>query len=311
MKSKQLLASLVKKAYKTNADEFIQLVEDSVNVLRNEAERRKSFQVVGGLAQVPAKGKAIILGDIHGDLDSLVHVLEDSDFLKQIFKNNDDHMIFLGDYGDRGAFSAEVYYIILTLKVQFPENVILLQGNHEGPKDLLADPHDLPYQLQERFGREGNKVYAKIRELFNYLCTAVVVNERYLMLHGGVPSKATKIEDLANAYNIHPKETHLEEILWSDPDDKIEGTYTSPRGAGRLFGEKITDKFLEMLNAKVLIRGHEPCEEGFKINHHGKVLTLFSRKGAPYFNDYGAYLETNLSKRIDDATQLISCIRRF
>jgi len=311
MKSKQFLRSLVRKANETNASEFIRLVEGSTNLLRDETKHDRSFQVVGRLVKIPAKGETIMVGDIHGDLDSLVHVLEDSDFLEKTFKNKGVHIIFLGDYGDRGAFSTEVYYTILTLKMQFPENVILLRGNHEGPEDLLADPHDLPNQLQERFGREGNEVYTKIRGLFNYLYTAVLVNEGYVILHGGVPSQATKLEDLANAQEIHPKETHLEEILWSDPNDEIKGTYPSPRGAGKLFGEDITEKFLEMLNAKVLVRGHEPCEDGFKVNHHDKILTLFSRKGAPYFNSYGAYLQINLSKRVDDARQLMSCIQRF
>jgi protein phosphatase len=60
-----------------------------------------------------------------------------------------------------------------------------------------------------------------------------------------------------------------------------------------------------------LIRGHEPCEEGFKLNHDGKVLTLFSRKGSPYFNAYGAYLQLPLSEKIESAEQLVPWIHKF
>jgi len=73
----------------------------------------------------------------------------------------------------------------------------------------------------------------------------------------------------------------------------------------------MTDETLYRLNFKVLIRGHEPCQEGFKINHDGKILTLFSRKGPPYFNDHGAYLDLNLSERVQEAKQLVHSIHMF
>ncbi|RLI41233.1 hypothetical protein DRO69_11810, partial [Candidatus Bathyarchaeota archaeon] len=66
-----------------------------------------------------------------------------------------------------------------------------------------------------------------------------------------------------------------------------------------------------MLNVNVLIRGHEPSVEGFKINHDGKVLTLFSRKGSPYHNEYGAYLQLNLSEILENAKQLQRYVHKF
>jgi protein phosphatase len=83
------------------------------------------------------------------------------------------------------------------------------------------------------------------------------------------------------------------------------------RGAGKFFGKNITEKVLAKLNVKVLIRGHEPCEEGFKINHEGKVLTLFSRKGSPYFNEHGAYLDLPLSEKFENVAQLLPFIHKF
>lgn len=308
--NKKYLSSIVKKGKQTSANEFIQLIENSMHQLENETGRFGSLQIVGRLIKMLPKGEVIIVGDIHGDLSSLLHILEDSRFLESL-KEKEVFMIFLGDYGDRGAYSPEVYYIILKLKEQFPENVILMRGNHEGPDDLLASPHDLPSQLQEKFGDKGREAYTKIRELFNHLYNAVLIDERYIILHGGVPSKAVTMDDLAYAHETHPKETHLEEILWSDPNDEIKGTYPSPRGAGKLFGEDVTEKFLKMLNTKVLIRGHEPSENGFKTNHHNKVLTLFSRKGAPYNNNYRAYLQIDISKKVENAAQLIPHIFKF
>ena len=220
-------------------------------------------------------------------------------------------LVFLGDYGDRGPYSPEVYYLVLKLKQFFPKKIVLMRGNHEGPDDLLAYPHDLPENLRTRFGEEGSVVYLKIRELFQYLYNAVIVDGLCVMVHGGVPSRASSIEDLKHAHLKHPKEKHLEEILWSDPAETIKGTYPSPRGAGKLFGEDVTQKFLDMLNVKMLIRGHEPSQNGFKISHNGKILTLFSRKGSPYFNVSAAYLQLDLSFKPQNAYELASYVRKF
>ncbi|MEM3955516.1 MAG: metallophosphoesterase family protein [Candidatus Bathyarchaeia archaeon] len=268
-------------------------------------------KVTGRLIFILPKGEAIIVGDIHGDLESLKHILYESGFLNKALDGRDVYLIFLGDYGDRGEYSPEVYYVILALKNLFPEKVILLQGNHEGPEDLLAHPHDLPYQMRRKFGPDGFIVYRELSNLFRRFYTAVIVKDRYVMLHGGVPSGARSIEDVAFAYIKHPAESHLEEILWSDPEDWISGKYPSPRGAGYLFGEDITMKFLELLGVKFLIRGHEPADEGYKFNHGGRVLTLFSRKGPPYYNAEAAYLMLRLEPQLNSAEEIKQYIRRF
>jgi protein phosphatase len=64
-----------------------------------------------------------------------------------------------------------------------------------------------------------------------------------------------------------------------------------------------------MLNVNVLIRGHEPSAEGYKNNHHGKVLTLFSRKGEPYYNTQAAYLQLDLNMKVENAYQLRNFLR--
>jgi len=287
------------------------VVKDVTQLLSKESGRIGSLRITGRLVNVLPKGKMIVVGDIHGDLESLGYILKDSNFIKKIREGEDFLLVFLGDYGDRGFYSPEVYYVVLKLKEMFPENIVLMRGNHEGPNDLLAYPHDLPTHLHRKFGEAGADVYAKLSEFFNHLYSAVLVEDRYILLHGGVPSKASTIDDLAYAHKKHPRETHLEEILWSDPSDGIKGTYPSPRGAGKLFGEDVTEKLLKMLNVNVLIRGHEPSVEGFKINHNGKVLTLFSRKGPPYHNEHGVYLQLNLSEILENAKQLRQYIHKF
>jgi protein phosphatase len=163
--------------------------------------------------------------------------------------------------------------------------------------------------LQRKFGAEWSLIYERLRRLFNELHLAVLVKQKFIILHGGVPSQAKSIEDVAFAHQKHPAESHLEEILWSDPEEDLRGTQTSPRGAGKLFGMDVTERFLRMLDVQMLIRGHEPAEAGYKINHDGKILTLFSRKGEPYYNSKAACLMLDLSRDVTDVYQLVDSLR--
>ncbi|MBS7616363.1 serine/threonine protein phosphatase [Candidatus Bathyarchaeota archaeon] len=305
------IKQVVKEALEATCENFCKITEEARRLICSENGKIGVFEVFGRLVKLQPANEALIVGDLHGDLESLIDILNGSGFIQKMRQSPDSVMVFLGDYGDRGAYSAEVYYTILKLKLFFPKQIILMRGNHEGPEDLMASPHDLPWQFQSRFGAEWEKAYNKIRELFKGLYNAVFVERRCLMIHGGLSPNMKTIEDLAYAHNKHPKERLLEDMLWSDPTEMVDEFCASPRGAGKLFSAKVTRQVLERFNVKLLIRGHEPCVEGYKIDHDGKILTLFSRKGAPYFNAYGAYLIVKVSEQFQSVKDLIPHIRKF
>jgi diadenosine tetraphosphatase ApaH/serine/threonine PP2A family protein phosphatase len=302
---------LIQQANDVKEDRYISLIDDVGEILRREASYFDNATVNGKLINLKPVGEALVIGDLHGDVSSLCSIIEKSHILCQIESGKNATLVFLGDYGDRGPKSPELYYLVLSLKLAFPGQVILLRGNHEGPSDLMASPHDLPIFLQRKFKENWVGIYQKLRELFDYLSNAVYVEDRYLMVHGGLPSKLRSIQEIANADRLHPGKSILEELLWNDPDEKVQGVFPSPRGAGCVFGRSITQDVLKKLNVKILIRGHEPVDNGYQINHDGKILTLFSRKGPPYHNDYGTYLELPLVDMFENANQLIPYIHDF
>jgi hypothetical protein len=226
----------------------------------------------------------VVVGDLHGDLESLMHILKQHEVL------NADRIIFLGDYGDRGDASVAMYHVALRLKLLAGkgEQVILLRGNHEGPPDMTFRPHELPLFFVKRFGERGKELYRALKELWSYLPYAVLVTGRYMMMHGGVPCGITSLDEIAYARETYPGTSTLKELLWNDPIEG-NGCYESVRGVGMFFGKMTTDAFLSMAGVKTIIRSHYQCE-GVEVNHDGKVLTVFSRKGAPYYNKRAAYL---------------------
>ncbi|MFH0897676.1 MAG: metallophosphoesterase family protein, partial [Candidatus Bathyarchaeota archaeon] len=258
---------LIDQSGRNDSKTFLGLIRCVIALLKKGQGASGTTRVYGRLIALRPSGKATIIGDLHGDLKSLTYILKDSGFFERARKGENVYLIFLGDYGDRGPASPEVYYVVLRLKELFPDMVILMRGNHEGPDDLLPIPHDLPAQLTLKYGEdEGAKIYTELRKLFSNLYSAVLIDEKYLLIHGGVPSNASAQKDLAYACKKHPKESYLEEMLWSDPEEGLEGVRPSPRGAGKHFGVSITERLLKLLNVKVLIRGHESCQEGFEIN---------------------------------------------
>ena len=294
---------LIDRACFLNTDEFLSLIQEVVAILNKERnEGGTGEQIIrGGLVYLPPKGKVVLVGDLHGDLASLTHILVNSGFVEQE-SENPTYLVFLGDYGDRGEESPEVYGSVLSLKNIFKKRVVLLRGNHEGPKDLKVRPHDLLYFLKKKYGNRSIEIYLYLKELFDSLHHSVIIEEKYLMMHGGLPEGIVSLEEIAYAHKTYPAKRCLEEILWNDPGDSEENL-PSPRGAGKIFGEKLTTDILARLKVKTLIRSHEPCE-GVFVSQKGKVLTLFSRKGPPYYNSRAAYLKINMSEKAKSGYEL-------
>ncbi|CAN4103147.1 unnamed protein product [Withania somnifera] len=71
------------------------------------------------------------------------------------------------------------------------------------------------------------------------------------------------------------------ELLWSDPQPQP-GRGPSKRGVGLSFGADITKRFLQENNLDLVVRSHEVKDEGYEIEHDGKLITVFS---APNYCD--------------------------
>ena len=78
---------------------------------------------------IKIEGKVTIVGDVHGQFYDLCAMLRKVDQIGEA--NPDNKLLFLGDYVDRGPYGPEVTLYLLTLKIRYPDQVILLRGNHE------------------------------------------------------------------------------------------------------------------------------------------------------------------------------------
>ena len=281
-----------------------QLISKSIETI--QLRQPVLLNLAGKLVTLPQEGDAIIVGDLHGDLASLKKILDDSKFPRRAQSDPKTLLICLGDYIDRGPSQIQVLATLLRLLIARPGQVILLRGNHEGPEDIPVQPHDYPAHLTRQYGRQGLSLYHETRELFNQFYTAAIVPGKALLLHGGIPTEAKDMQDVVNAHDTHPLKTHLAEILWNDPTTLPWDT-TSPRGIGKQFGTDTTTRFLKQVGADIVIRGHEPCQQGYMLE--ANILTLFSCKLPVYRNTSAAYLDIQLQG--DFTRAILSHVRRL
>lgn len=264
------------------------LLDEAIEILNYEYEKYK------GLIEVPTKGNYLVVGDLHGDLTSLKYILGNVGVL------DDFNLIFLGDYVDRGRYQLETISSILYIKLRHPDKVFILRGNHEPPDYLPVYPHDFPKELMRAYGiLDGRKIYSKFTQLFQLLPHALIIEHVALMLHGGPPvhniSTASSRYEYLLGVNDEDKARILENVLWNDPIEEEPYFLPSYRGAGYMFGYKITEAALQKTNTVVIVRGHEPCINGFKFNHNMRVITIFSRLGAPYDNDAASFMKLKIT----------------
>ncbi len=275
--------------------------------LRRAAEERGGYVV--RLEGVSSKPIAVI-GDIHGDYDSFRWALREAED-EGILEGG--VLVFLGDYVDRGPPEGQVSVILEVSRLILdsePGRIITLRGNHEPPQGLEPIPHDYWDALAELYGVEwANRLYDASRRLFEELPHALVIDGLAVFLHGGLPvSGFERNPEWYLAANREPWDNFVE-ILWNDPSDSVEEKAPNPRGVGHLFGPQVTMRALKLLGVEKVIRGHEPALSGYKVNHGGRVVTLFSRMGAPYYNEAAAVLVCNEASQLAGPGVPRDCLR--
>lgn len=183
-----------------------------------------------GLCEISADAlsntrNVIVAGDIHGDYTSFQSIHKQ-------FNPQQDLMIFLGDYADRGAKGMEVIEGIGNLMRAYPKRVYTLKGNHENYTED-GRPTFTPCTLREevtlKVGDWTNYFDNELQPFMEELCLAVIIPDVVLFVHGGVSTKILGLKDLKC-----PSREIEEDILWSDPF-KGNGERFNRRGAGVLW----------------------------------------------------------------------------
>ncbi|MFQ6671542.1 hypothetical protein Gotur_036061 [Gossypium turneri] len=222
-----------------------------------------------------------IFGDLHGQFGDLMRLFDEYGAPSTAGDIAYIDYLFLGDYVDRGQHSLETITLLLSLKVEYPNNVHLIRGNHEAA-DINA-LFGFRIECIERMGeRDGIWVWHRINRLFNWLPLAALIEKKIICMHGGIGRSINHVEQIENLQRPITMEAGsivLMDLLWSDPteNDSVEGLRPNARGPGLVtFGPDRVMEFCNNNDLQLIVRAHECVMDGFERFAQGHLITLFS-----------------------------------
>ncbi len=117
---------------------------------------------------LPEGERVAVIGDIHGDglrLDLTLKALQSRGLLDENFHcTKGSRLVFLGDYLDKGKNNLKVLELLASLKLENPNQVHLLRGNHE---DLATSEKKLPEYTKNDPGYKTYRANPEKKELLN------------------------------------------------------------------------------------------------------------------------------------------------
>ncbi|KAK8693871.1 hypothetical protein V6N13_071438 [Hibiscus sabdariffa] len=222
-----------------------------------------------------------VFGDLHGQFGDLMRLFDEYGFPSTAGDIMYIDYLFLGDYVDRGQHSLETITLLLALKIENPDNVHLIRGNHEA-SDINA-LFGFRIECIERMGEnDGIWAWTRFNQLFNCLPLAALIEKKIICMHGGIGRSihsVEQIERLERPITMDVGSIVLMDLLWSDPteNDSIEGLRPNARGPGLVtFGPDRVAEFCKRNKLQLIIRAHECVMDGFERFAHGQLITLFS-----------------------------------
>ena len=221
-------------------------VKALTRVLKNVYKKFKDMPNIHDIT-MPDTGKVTVVGDIHGQLEDLLIILDEAG--EPSPKN---FIIFNGDFVDRGAYGFECVTLMFTMMAAYPEYVFLNRGNHE----------DMNVCCNYGFQREVYEKYDQLTfmlfvEIFKYIPLFSIINKAVFIVHGGLfHDEEVRLQDLLeinrsdyepvppipypiNCEDADPAEQRKQKLkqlqrdaLWSDPSAQVVDLAKNTRGAG-------------------------------------------------------------------------------
>ncbi|XP_036355248.1 serine/threonine-protein phosphatase PP1-beta catalytic subunit-like [Octopus sinensis] len=224
------------------------------------------------------------VGDIHGQYQDLIRIFD-------LNKTENFNYLFLGDYVDRGRQSLETICLLLAYKIKYRENFFLLRGNHE------CSSINRIYGFYDECKRRFNvKVWKTFNDVFNCLPLAAVIDDKIFCCHGGLSPDLKSVDQIKNVSRPIDVPEHgiVCDLLWSDPDNDVQGWGENDRGVSYTFGSDTVQDFLQRSDFDLICRAHQVVEDGYEFFAKRQLVTIFSAPNyCGEFDNSGAFMSVD------------------
>ncbi len=248
----------------------------------------------GDLLTLPGPGRAMVVTDLHGNLEDFRKVLT---LWAKCF-NRKCHLVLTGDFihamGRANDHSIEIIEEVQYYSTKYDTFHPLL-GNHEWAtitkiliyKGGVNQNLNFELLLKETFPDAWEEKLEEYINFFQSLPVAVRTGNGVFISHSG-PARVDGIEDIINltgkGYLDNPV---LHDLLWRRDHQKVE-----------------VNQFLKRVGCQAMVVGHTPVD-GYKLK--GNLLILSSSYG----KGRKVYLDLDLGKIIKSGRDLEAMIRFF
>ena len=249
-------------------------------LLRHESGRRKdSLDNPGCLLELSGRLTPVIVGDLHAQLDNLLRVLSENAVMDSL-ENGTAALILLGDavHSEQPGGLEEmdssllIMDLIFKLKIQFPDQVFFIVGNHDSfQQELMKQgiPQGLLWKKHVIAAR--GEAYKEQLELFYQQSPLLLLSPDFIACHAGPSRRKISRQILVDAHQF-PDIVH--DMTWTRiRTPAFPGGYTS--SDVRQFR-----KGLQVSSEMPFIVGHHPYTQddtlwlnAGRINQHHIVIS--------------------------------------
>ena len=246
----------------------------------------------GKLVELPKKGSAMVVTDIHGNLSDYTRYIS----IWEKCRKNNVHFVLTGDFIHAlGKENDESIKILESVKHYHEnyENFHALLGNHEWStisrvsvyKGSINQSLNFESLLKERFEGKWKIKLEEYQKFFKELPIAVKTDNKVFISHGGPPKNVKSIGDIVKiADDGYLENDNLYQILWNREEN---------------FTVRDLKDFLRAVGCNAMIVGHTPVD-GIKIVGKEQIIVSSS-----YTLGKKSYLILDLEKKIKDARDLL------
>ena len=246
------------------------------------------------LIELPQKGNALIITDLHGNLEDYRRYME----IWKDFNDKNNHLILTGDFIHSCYVNDGSLEIIDSVKTLYEneENFHVLLGNHEWAQILnesiykggLNQTQDFNGLVYKKYGEETVEKIEFYKKFFKTLAIAVRTKNKVLISHAGPSPHLKSEEDIKNiSNNDYSNNLVLYDMVWNR-NMECSRNYLDP--------------FLKYLNCNASIVGHTPVDG---VEFIGNQLIVSSSFGT----ERKAYLELDLEEEINNSHDLLEMVK--
>jgi Icc-related predicted phosphoesterase len=246
------------------------------------------------LIELPLKGKALIITDLHGNLEDFERYME----IWKEFNNKNNHLILTGDFIHSCYEIDGSLEIIDSVKKNYEreKNFHVLLGNHEWAQIIdesvykggLNQTRDFQNLIYNKYEDQADKKLESYKKFFKTLAIAIKTDNKVLISHAGPSPHLKSEDDIKNiSENDYSRNCVLYEMVWNR-NMECSRNYLDP--------------FLKHFNCNASIVGHTPVNG---VELHGNQLIVSSSFGM----GRKAYVELDLEEEINTGRDLLKMVK--